>query len=383
MVLLAAAGLCLGLVGPVVAADPSPTTSLAFPKPQEIVAVDRAEWLGEKLATNPYMLASKDDEVSPGNYDYKDATGGLFHFYGHDISGPYVNRTDVCPFILDHNLAGLGTGVWDADIPNVTAEECAAASPAAASPAAASPPEQIQATTTSITGDVEYSRDGGKTFLPLTVGTLIEQGFRLRTGFDAAVRLNFGYGELSVPQLTSLRIDEYTSSNNLQKTQLYLEVGTVAARVTHTNAPRSDFSVATPSMANASIRDSEMVVIYAKEHGLTTVYTVEDLAYVKGVSGAPEIQVLQGQKVVVAPDGTASTPTAYTAAELPLAGPFDPASGAGGSGAGAGGSAGTGQSGDIGGSSGGPFLAAAIAAIAVIAVGGLLARRARGRRLAD
>ena len=211
---------------------------------------------------------------------------------------------------------------------------------------------------------------------------MIEQGFRLRTGFDAAVRLNFGYGDLSILELTSLRIDEFTSSNNLQKTQLYLEIGTVAARVTHTNAPRSDFSVATPSMANASIRDSEMVVTYAKETGLTTVYTVDDIAYVTGVSGAAEIQVPQGQKVVVAPDGTASTPASYTAAELPSVAPFDPGTGAsGGSGAGAGGSGDTGgSSGETGGSSGALLMGVAIAVIAVGAVAGLLVLRVRGRR---
>jgi hypothetical protein len=383
MVLLTAAGLCLRLVVPVLAADPSPQLPLAFPKPQEIVAVDRAEWLGDKLDHDPYMLGSKDDEVSPGNYDYKDATGGLFHFYGRDVSGPYVNRTDVCPFILDNHLSYLGTGVWYADIPIVTAEECAAvaASPAAASPAE-SPPGQIRATTASVTGDVEYSQDGGKTFQPLTVGTVIEQGFQVSTGFEGAVRLNFGYGDLSVPQLTILRVDEYTSSNNLKKTQLFLQIGAVSVRVKHTDAIRGDFSVATETMANASIRDSEMIVTYAKETGLSTVYTVEDLAYVVGVSGAAEVQVPQGQKVVVAQDGTASTPAIYTAAELPSVAPFDPGSGAnGGSGAGAGGSGGsTGGSGDTGGSSGGPLLAAAIAVIAVGALAGLLVLRARGRR---
>jgi hypothetical protein len=138
MVLLTAAGLCLRLAGSVVAADPSPTPLPVFPEPQEIVAVDRIEWLGEAVANNPYMLASKDDEVSPGNYDYVDATGGIFHFYGHNIEGPYVNRTDVCPFMLAHDLNVLGTGVWDPSNPSVTTEECAAAAVAVA--ATASPP---------------------------------------------------------------------------------------------------------------------------------------------------------------------------------------------------------------------------------------------------
>jgi hypothetical protein len=124
LALLTGAGLCLLLVAPSLAADPSPTPSLDFPKPQEIVAVDHIEWLGEAVQNNPYMLASKDDEVSPGNYDYKDATGGIFHFYGHDLAGPFAKRTDVCPFIVAHQLLGLSTGVWNPAIPAVLAAEC-------------------------------------------------------------------------------------------------------------------------------------------------------------------------------------------------------------------------------------------------------------------
>lgn len=382
-VLLGAVGLLLGVSGLVFAADPSPTLPLVFPKPLEIVAVDRLEWLGDDLDHNDFILASKDDEVSPGNYDYKDATGGIFHFYGRDISGPYTVRADVCPFMRDHNLAALGTGVVEhPDIPTVTTEECAAAAPAAATPPAPSPPEQIRATTTSITGDVEYSKDGGTTYQPLTVGTVIEKGWQISTGFEGAVQLDFGYGDLSIPQLTNLRVDNYTSSANLRKTQLFLRVGALRVRVKHTDAIRGDFSVTTETMANASIRDSEMIVAYEQETGLTTVYTVEDLAYVQGVSGAAEIDVPQGQKVSVVEGGTTSTPAAYTAAELPPVAPFDQASGTSdGSAGGTGGSGnGTVGSGDAGGLSTITLLAGAIAVVGALNL--LLFLRIRRRKLA-
>lgn len=147
--LVVAGGLCIGLAGPVLAADPSPTMPTDFPKPLEIVAVDRLEWLGDDLDHNDFILASRDDEVSPGNYDYVDATGGLFHFYGHDLAGPYTVRTDVCPFMVAHGLTALGTGVVEhPDIPTVLIDECNAAggnataeAVIAASPAPADSPD--------------------------------------------------------------------------------------------------------------------------------------------------------------------------------------------------------------------------------------------------
>ncbi len=150
--------LLLLLVAPARAADPSPTPLVDFPTPQRIVTVDRVEWLGDDLEHNDFMLASPDDEVSPGNYDYVDATGGIFHFYGRDLAGPYGKRTDVCPFMAAHNLAVLGTGVWDETNPSVTAEECAAAGTASAAespvpsgaPSGSSAPEAIAGVATSL-----------------------------------------------------------------------------------------------------------------------------------------------------------------------------------------------------------------------------------------
>ena len=134
------------LVSPVGAADPSPPPPVDFPSPQMIVAVDRLEWLGDDLEHNDYILASPDDAVSPGNYDYVDATGGLFHFYGRDIAGPYAKRADVCPFMSEHGLAALGTGVVDDTNPTVTTEECvAAAAGTVAEPVAAEDPAATDA----------------------------------------------------------------------------------------------------------------------------------------------------------------------------------------------------------------------------------------------
>jgi peptide/nickel transport system substrate-binding protein len=166
-----------------------------------------------------------------------------------------------------------------------------------------------------IVGEVEY-KEPDKDFVPLTVGTVLKQGWYVATGFESEVVLDFGYAELTVPQLTQLRIDEFTSKENIKKTQMYLFVGAIAAKVKHTDAIRSDFSVTTPT-ANSSIRGSEMVVKYDENTRITTVYVTEDQAYVKGVSDEVII-VGENQKTVVNGDGSVSEPESFTAAELPF-----------------------------------------------------------------
>lgn len=153
--LLAGAVLSLGLVAPVLAADPSPKPPTMFPRPLMLVAVDRLEWLGDLLEHNDYILASPNDEVSPGNYDYVDATGGYFHFIGRNISGPYTTRTELCPFMFANKLDALGTGVVD-DVQTVLIAECQAltASPSAEAIVATDPPATDAPEPTDANGDI-------------------------------------------------------------------------------------------------------------------------------------------------------------------------------------------------------------------------------------
>jgi hypothetical protein len=112
------------LVAPVLAADPAPAPSLVFPTPQELVAIDRLVYHDDEMPNNPYMLASPNDEVAPGNYDLPDSTGGFFHYFGHDVSGPYARRTDLCPFMRANGIDNLPTAPTMVEIPNVMIAEC-------------------------------------------------------------------------------------------------------------------------------------------------------------------------------------------------------------------------------------------------------------------
>lgn len=177
------------------------------------------------------------------------------------------------------------------------------------------PPQSISAKVQGLTGDVEYSQDG-KNFAPLKAGTVIKEGWFVSTGFESTATLDFGYGTLRISQLTQLRIDKFVSEENIKKTQLFLNIGTVAPKLPHNAAIRGDFSVTTPT-ANASIRGSEMVVTYDETKRTTTVYATEDQAFVKGNSDSTEVTVKANQKVVVKDDGRTSAPQSFTSDELP------------------------------------------------------------------
>ncbi len=157
----------------------------------------------------------------------------------------------------------------------------------------------------SVEGDVEYRSDGGKTFYPLAEGNVLKPGYYVSTGFDSNAKLDFGYATLRVSSLTNFRIDDYSSKENINKTQLYLNVGTVMPRnLPHIASIRSDFSVVTPT-AISSIRDSEMSVTYDNSTMNTTVVVLEDQAFVQGSNDANETTVALGETVSAGSDGHA------------------------------------------------------------------------------
>lgn len=157
---------------------------------------------------------------------------------------------------------------------------------------------------TQITGEVECSKDGGKTFEQCGAGTELRQGDFVSTGFASNVKLNFSYGELQVYEITQLRMDEFVSAGNINKTQMYLRVGTIRVKLPHTAAIRGDFSVTTPT-AISSIRGSEMKVEYDDLLNKTTVTVLEDEVFVKGTKDSVEITVPLNKKAVIGSNGKA------------------------------------------------------------------------------
>jgi hypothetical protein len=138
--------------------------------------------------------------------------------------------------------------------------------------------------------------------LSLNIGTIVKSGYSLSTGIDSNVKIDFGYAVLDVPELTSLKIDEYVSKDNIAKTQISLNVGVVRARLRDSSSIRGDFSVSTPG-ALASIRGSEMIVSYDEKLKKTEVTVVQDEAF---VTGREELKFKQGEKVTIDSSGVST-----------------------------------------------------------------------------
>lgn len=160
---------------------------------------------------------------------------------------------------------------------------------------------------TKMSGSVEVSKDGGKTFVAAKPGDILRQTNQVSTGYDSRALLDFGYGSLQVGNMTQLSIDQFVTRDQLTKTQLFLRVGSVQAKVRHNASVRGDFSVVTPTVS-ASVRGSEMLVVYDDKANVTTVSVTEDKAFVKGTNDAAEIEIAEGYGITVGASGKASAP---------------------------------------------------------------------------
>jgi hypothetical protein len=170
------------------------------------------------------------------------------------------------------------------------------------------------AVVTKFSGDVQFSTDGGKTFAPLTSSTVLHNGDFVATGLRSRVTLAFGPDTLTIEPITQFRIDEYTNANNIARTRTFLRVGSIEAKVRHTNAIRSDFSVTAPT-CNVSIRGSGMVVSTSKS-GTTSIYTTSDVSYVKGLADTKTLALRNGYMTIVGANRKATKPVHYAAAAL-------------------------------------------------------------------
>lgn len=161
-------------------------------------------------------------------------------------------------------------------------------------------------TITAIEGDVEYSSDLGLNFQPLTEGETVKTSYRITTGFESYVTIDFGFGEIRVPPMTQFSIEKFENAEQLRQIQVVLTVGHISARVTRPDSIRSDFSVrTTPSIS--SIRGSEMQVEVMKDLTVVT-SAVDGTAYVKGIKDTAEKTIAEGYSVTTSAEGKAGQP---------------------------------------------------------------------------
>jgi len=162
-------------------------------------------------------------------------------------------------------------------------------------------------------GDVEYQPAGEAEFRPLTPDVVIKEGDTISTGFGSSGYFRIGQREFMVGQMTQLRIDEFLHDNEIDKTIMFLRIGSVAAKERHTNAIRSDFSVVTPTVS-ASPRGTEFIVSVA-EDGATTTYVKDGMVAFTDAAGA-SVDITPGNKATAPAGGGISGPLPYTDDEI-------------------------------------------------------------------
>lgn len=99
----------LGLIAarPVAAADPSAAPSaMVFHNPQYLVFMESHQTYNGPVVDNAYWLyvAPPDED---GHFAVPDGTGGVFHYQGRLVGGPFAGEADACPAMLAVGVESL------------------------------------------------------------------------------------------------------------------------------------------------------------------------------------------------------------------------------------------------------------------------------------
>lgn len=124
----------------------------------------------------------------------------------------------------------------------------------------------------SVTGKCEYENNG--VWEPLTEGQVLSQGAKIQTGFKSELILSLTSSSenstLTVAQLSRMTIDQLFSSDTLDKTNVYMDTGTVKAEINKTEDNKVNFTVTSP-YATASVRGT--ILTYRNVVGGVSVIT--------------------------------------------------------------------------------------------------------------
>jgi hypothetical protein len=107
VVLGAVLGALIGLPGLALADDPSPSPAV-FPQPHYLIWMDDHDTMSGLVQDQTYWLYPylPDDGT---NFVVPDGTGGVFHYRGHLVSGPYASDEEACPAMLAVGVDSLQT----------------------------------------------------------------------------------------------------------------------------------------------------------------------------------------------------------------------------------------------------------------------------------
>lgn len=119
----------------------------------------------------------------------------------------------------------------------------------------------LEAEILSVTGKVEVQK--GETWQALSVGDKISSGAVVSTGFKSEVTVKVNDSVFTLGALTRMTVEKMVSTSNSDNTQIYLDSGSVTAKVNHPEDRRVGFKVSSP-VATASVRGTDF---YASASG--------------------------------------------------------------------------------------------------------------------
>ena len=109
----------------------------------------------------------------------------------------------------------------------------------------------IQATGLSTKGKTEVMK--GTSWTPLKIGSIIEKGDVIQTGFKSELILKIKNTTVTVSPLSRITIEQLASKGNKDETRLFLDTGSLKSDVKKTEDRRVGFTVRSP-VATASVR---------------------------------------------------------------------------------------------------------------------------------
>ncbi len=147
-------------------------------------------------------------------------------------------------------------------------------------------------------GKVEIETDTG--WKPLQKGDTVDTGRVISTGFRSSAIIQVAGSNVSVSQLTRLSLDQLTETNDAHESEIFLDLGSIAADVSSVGNKRVGFVVNTP-VATASVRGTSFKI------GIDTLSVSSGLVAYSGVSSI-DMPVSKGNSALITPSGRVSKP---------------------------------------------------------------------------
>lgn len=114
--------------------------------------------------------------------------------------------------------------------------------------------DKVFAKVESINGKVEVYK--GSSWTPLAQGDSLSKGDIISTGFNSEAVISFKDSTVKLSPLTRMTVEQLTSNEKKEQTQLFIDSGKISASVKHAENKRTDFKVRSP-VSTASVRGTD------------------------------------------------------------------------------------------------------------------------------